>query len=232
MAKSRKAGARSRTSTRGAKAKTASRAASRGRSQTGRGQKQQSQSSSEADTTHRKGRGQTQTRGRTQSTNQKQSRSKGSELWDLSLVDPDNRRLVDFARRRAMLGEIETRTLSPAMLMDDWPGAGFKLAAIYRLLALRRLRPALFAEGSYEPLTVSGEDADRAIAFLRRHEGALLCVVAGRFPSRGGFAAASFAVELPDGLPREDWHDLLSDETLDATAGLGNLGVRVLSREL
>lgn len=156
----------------------------------------------------------------------------GSELWDLSLVDPDNRRPVDFARRRAMLGEIETRTLSPAMLMDDWPGAGFKLAAIYRLLALRRLRPALFAEGSYEPLAVSGEDADRAIAFLRRHEGALLCVVAGRFPSRGGFAAASFAVELPDGLPREDWHDLLSDETLDATAGLGNLGVRVLSREL
>jgi (1->4)-alpha-D-glucan 1-alpha-D-glucosylmutase len=89
----------------------------------------------------------------------------GTEFLDLSLVDPDNRRPVDFAARAAALAN------PPA-----------KLRLIVDLLALRRRHPALFAAGSYDPAHVSGEGA--IIAFERRHEGRILRVaVALREPT-------------------------------------------------
>ncbi len=89
----------------------------------------------------------------------------GTETADLSLVDPDNRRPVDYARLQASL-----KRETPA-----------KMALIQRLLVLRREHPAVFANGSYEPIAISGARADRAIAFRRVHDGVTVrCVVALR----------------------------------------------------
>jgi (1->4)-alpha-D-glucan 1-alpha-D-glucosylmutase len=78
----------------------------------------------------------------------------GAELPDLSLVDPDNRRPVDYALRERLLAD------------PDDP-AGEKLQLIARLLAVRRAHPALFADGDYVPLAVSGARSAHVLAFAR-----------------------------------------------------------------
>ncbi|WP_395014702.1 malto-oligosyltrehalose synthase [Dongia sp.] len=100
----------------------------------------------------------------------------GTEFWDFSLVDPDNRRPVDFAVRASGLAE----GADLALLLKEWRDGRIKQAVIARLLAFRRRHAALFAEGSYEPLAVSGERADRLIAFARRRSGEALIVVVPR----------------------------------------------------
>ncbi len=93
----------------------------------------------------------------------------GTEAIDLSLVDPDNRRPVDYARLQASL--------------DGEPPA--KMALIQRLLTLRRDHPALFATGGYEPIAVTGPRADQVIAFRRVGDRAVLrCVVTLRSAER------------------------------------------------
>jgi (1->4)-alpha-D-glucan 1-alpha-D-glucosylmutase len=102
----------------------------------------------------------------------------GTELWDFSLVDPDNRRPVDFALR--------ANSLSPDVspLAANWRDGRLKQALITRVLAVRRQNPELFTEGSYEPLGVSGEHADRIIAFARRAGSSAAITVAPRAASR------------------------------------------------
>ena len=85
----------------------------------------------------------------------------GSELWDFTLVDPDNRRPVDYGLRRKLLAEREAERDS----------GGVKLALIQRLLELRRQEPALFAFGDYRPIEVEGAEGADVIAFERRHGG-------------------------------------------------------------
>jgi (1->4)-alpha-D-glucan 1-alpha-D-glucosylmutase len=111
----------------------------------------------------------------------------GTELWDDSLVDPDNRRPVDFALRRGMLDELDARHDAPAI---DASGAA-KLWVVSRALRLRRDWPDLFA--GYAPLFATGPAAEHAIAF-----------------DRGG--AITVATRLPVGLQRAGgW----ADTTLD-----------------
>ena len=98
----------------------------------------------------------------------------GSELWDLSLVDPDNRRPVDFDRRRDLLARIDGGWLPE---LDDSGGA--KLLIVTRALRLRRDRPELF-RGSYESLPAQGPAADHLFAFARG--GGHLVAVATRLP--------------------------------------------------
>ena len=87
----------------------------------------------------------------------------GTELWDLSLVDPDNRRPVDYARRIAALRENRT----PAEMLTHWRDGEIKLFTVRTLLRFRREHAALFASGSHEPVSVSGPFADCCIAFER-----------------------------------------------------------------
>lgn len=97
----------------------------------------------------------------------------GTELWDHSLVDPDNRRPVDHAlRARALAG-----AAAAASLLADWPGGRIKLLVLARALAARRACPALFGEGAYLPLPAQGRHAGRVFAFLRRHAGSEALVV-------------------------------------------------------
>lgn len=102
----------------------------------------------------------------------------GTDLWDLSLVDPDNRGAVDFERRLAALRAKET----PNRLAAHWRDALVKQAVIQRALAVRQERPALFARGSYVPVTATGPMAAHVVAFIRSHGNSHCLVVVPRLP--------------------------------------------------
>jgi (1->4)-alpha-D-glucan 1-alpha-D-glucosylmutase len=107
----------------------------------------------------------------------------GSEFWDLSLVDPDNRRPVDFARRQKALSEIGGASARPhtdwRALAAGWSDGRIKLALTQRLLAIRNELPRVFLDGDYEPVEVAGADRDHVIAFTRRSgkSGAIVAVL-------------------------------------------------------
>jgi (1->4)-alpha-D-glucan 1-alpha-D-glucosylmutase len=111
----------------------------------------------------------------------------GTELWDLSLVDPDNRRPVDFARRASLLEDVERRfPLDDGLaervgeLVEALPDGRAKLYLIWRCLGLRGEHPDLFKAGEYLPLIVQGEGAQRLCAFARRTESQTLIAIAPR----------------------------------------------------
>ncbi|MGY3512461.1 malto-oligosyltrehalose synthase [Bradyrhizobium lupini] len=102
----------------------------------------------------------------------------GTEFWDLSLVDPDNRRPVDFSARHAALGTLDNPDWNH--LIKSWPDGQLKLAWTRHLLKLRNELPDVFARGDYQPLQVRGAHADHVVAFARRHGRAAAIVVVGR----------------------------------------------------
>jgi len=106
----------------------------------------------------------------------------GTETWDLSLVDPDNRRPVDFAAMQAALAAHAKPDW--ALLAATWTEGGIKLALTRRLLSLRNMLPALFANGTYEPIEVTGPDSNRIVAFLRSAGSDRVVVVAARHFAR------------------------------------------------
>jgi len=141
----------------------------------------------------------------------------GNEIWDFSLVDPDNRRPVDYARRKEMLRSLETA--SPAELLQQWPDGRIKLLITQRLLRFRREHPLLFQHGAYSPLTVTGTFAESCVAFAREHEGKWIAVIAPRLSSRIGFPPVGekwqdTAVELPPSLSREGARELFTSRDL------------------
>jgi len=111
----------------------------------------------------------------------------GTEFWDQSLVDPDNRRPVDFVERAAVLAS--TGKPDWASLVQNWPNGHVKLAWTRHLLRLRTELADVFTHGDYEPLEVSGPHRDHVIAFARRRgREAAIAVVAKSFAamSQGG----------------------------------------------
>jgi (1->4)-alpha-D-glucan 1-alpha-D-glucosylmutase len=133
----------------------------------------------------------------------------GSEAWDLSLVDPDNRRPVDFELRERWLAE----ALPPEGLLRDWRSGRIKQHVVARTLALRRQLPELFSQGDYLPLATQGTHAERVVAFLRRSPQATALVIVPRLiatllPDGDDLlpppaAWADTALELPDGWAAE-----------------------------
>lgn len=96
----------------------------------------------------------------------------GTELWDFSLVDPDNRRPVDFAQRAEWL--VET---PPTEFLPEWRNGRVKLTVVQRLLSLRAHLPQLLNEGAYVPLNVTGKHAAQVVAFARRHGNAWAVII-------------------------------------------------------
>jgi len=129
----------------------------------------------------------------------------GTEFWDFSLVDPDNRRPVDFSAR----AKAPADGADPALLLKDWQDGRIKQAVIARLLGFRRRHAALFAEGHYEPLAVSGEKAEHLIAFCRRHFGEALIVVVPRLTAGFETAVGGAWRETRIALPQAEATDLL-----------------------
>jgi (1->4)-alpha-D-glucan 1-alpha-D-glucosylmutase len=91
----------------------------------------------------------------------------GTEFWDLSLVDPDNRRPVDFSERATVLARVENPDWSG--LVQNYPDGHLKMAWTRHLLKLRTELADVFAHGDYQPLEVSGPQRDHFIGFARRH---------------------------------------------------------------
>jgi (1->4)-alpha-D-glucan 1-alpha-D-glucosylmutase len=123
----------------------------------------------------------------------------GNELWDFSLVDPDNRRPVDYARRRALLAEVEAMREpldeSLAALLQGLADGRAKLYVLWRLLQLRKMREALFRDGGYTAVRTSGALGRHLIAFARRHGGEAVVTVAPRLIGGLGLGTG----ELPCG---------------------------------
>src|SRR4029077_18396482 len=92
---------------------------------------------------------------------------RGTDVWDLSLADPDNRRTVDFSHRIDMLDGLK-RSADPTELLNSWEDGRLKLYVTWNLLNFRRAHAKLFLEGEYVPLKVTGSRADHVIAFCRR----------------------------------------------------------------
>jgi (1->4)-alpha-D-glucan 1-alpha-D-glucosylmutase len=131
----------------------------------------------------------------------------GSELWEQSLVDPDNRRPYDLDLRADLLAAARDGARFPLTSGEDDPG-GAKLLVTHRALTLRRDRPELFT--AYTPVSVSGPASAHALAFDRG--GAV--TVATRLPiglrRRGGWGDTE--LELPGGA----WRDVLTDRPTSA----------------
>jgi (1->4)-alpha-D-glucan 1-alpha-D-glucosylmutase len=100
----------------------------------------------------------------------------GAELWDFSLVDPDNRRPVDYEARAALLNQRDPRK-PVAKLLEAWHDGGIKQRIVHDLLRLRSRFPKLFSDGSYEPIEAVGPASDHVCAFIRRFEKWSLLVV-------------------------------------------------------
>ena len=100
----------------------------------------------------------------------------GTDLWDLSLVDPDNRRAVDFQQRRQLLDTCPDEQ----MLLQDWRSGAIKQALIARTLNLRAQHPQLFSHGSYIPLAVTGPRAGQILAFARQWQDQTAVIVVPR----------------------------------------------------
>jgi (1->4)-alpha-D-glucan 1-alpha-D-glucosylmutase len=165
----------------------------------------------------------------------------GTEFWDLSLVDPDNRRPVDFGSRM--------QAVSTDAHIDDlaknWEDGRIKQAVIQRSLAFRRASPALFSHGRYLPLAAEGPAAEHVIAFARVHGREAAITVVTRFatrllPTGGGIlipqaAWGSTRLCLPKKIgPR--FRDALTNEILSGEDGISlplalkNLPVALLTQ--
>ena len=149
----------------------------------------------------------------------------GTELWDLSLVDPDNRRPVDYGARRAAMARLDADGGGADGLLRDWRSGDAKLHVLRSLLRCRRDDPMLFRQGGYLPLDVEADEEGRIVAFARHREGAVIVAVVPRLvsslPDAGdalplGASWGERAVRLPDALRRRRFLNLFTREWLDA----------------
>lgn len=143
----------------------------------------------------------------------------GTELWDNSLVDPDNRRPVDYAHRKALLDSLPENA---ADLLADWTSGAIKLHLVRALLHHRRAYSDLFTVGAYLPLDPEGRRADHLIALARNDEtGNWLIACVPRLTVRlrtednpwplGEAVWGKTRLPLPDGAPTR-WRNLLTGE--------------------
>jgi (1->4)-alpha-D-glucan 1-alpha-D-glucosylmutase len=135
----------------------------------------------------------------------------GTELWDLSLVDPDSRRPVDFQARCRMLGELESirGPEEVAGLLERWEDGRIKMHVMVSALRLRRAHPDLFLRGEYIPLE---SDANgHVIAFARRWEGQVAIAVTGRSLAR---LDQSFWQGRSVRVPMAELRDVISGQVL------------------
>src|SRR6266404_4671666 len=137
----------------------------------------------------------------------------GTEIWDYSLVDPDNRRPVDYAQRREMLETLETA--KPDDLMHAWPDGRIKMFLTQRVLRFRREHADLFQRGEYLPLLAGGIFAECCVGFARYLADEWIAVIAPRLSSRLGFPPLGdlwkdTAIEFPENISLAQAHDLFS----------------------
>lgn len=137
----------------------------------------------------------------------------GCELWDLSLVDPDNRRPVDYAVRMRMLDNRET----PDQLWRTRHNGNIKLSLLHRLQIIRNRYNDVFADGEYIPVEISGTCKKHALAFIRRNRhSSILVVIPLNFAGIHTYAGGNE-------MPRPDWHDTALEISDGVTGGWEDL---------
>jgi (1->4)-alpha-D-glucan 1-alpha-D-glucosylmutase len=173
----------------------------------------------------------------------------GNETWDFSLVDPDNRRPVDYERRAAMLRELRGVSHGavprgaafavsfPRSLLDSLEDGRAKLYLISRVLEFRREHEALFREGEYLPARVSGAKASHVCAFVRRRNEQSALVIVPRLYLRllgdralhplGAEVWGDTRIELPARIARAPLRNLLNDTTVQVSEHEGKAVVAV-----
>jgi (1->4)-alpha-D-glucan 1-alpha-D-glucosylmutase len=144
----------------------------------------------------------------------------GSEIWDLSLVDPDNRRPVDYDLRRRLLADLE-KGISPEEILARMDEGLPKMWVIHQGLHLRRRRPEVFGgAGGYRCLLARGAKADHVVAFSRADEAV---TVVPRLVIRLGGDWGETALDLPEGRWR---NELTGEETGGGTCRVADLLAR------
>ena len=163
----------------------------------------------------------------------------GQELFDFSLVDPDNRRPVDFARAEKYLGELDPCEPSSALcheLLDHWTDGRLKLWTTHRALEARVAARDLFRHGDYTALTVEGERHEHVVAFARQHQGKTAIVAVPRltFTMLNGEPRMARAedwgatrIVAPEALARRQLKNALTGERVEVTGDY-----RVLCNEI
>jgi len=141
----------------------------------------------------------------------------GNEIWDFSLVDPDNRRPVDYKLRTEMLSCLSTKT--PEELLQNWADGRIKMFLTQRALHFRGEHVDLFRNGDYLPLPASGAFADCVIAFARKLDRRSVIVIVPRLSSRVGFPPIGdkwkdTSIELPEGFPLKRWRQIFTGHEL------------------
>jgi (1->4)-alpha-D-glucan 1-alpha-D-glucosylmutase len=167
----------------------------------------------------------------------------GAELWELNLVDPDNRRPVDFSLRRTLLAELREGIAAGDLgalartLMDRWEDGRIKLYTIHRALAYRRTHVELFREGRYVPLASGGRHAAHVCAYARQWQGEAAIVVVPRLAARltgnggrlplGNDVWGDTYVALPPSLAGTGYTHVYTGQTVAPGARDGEVGLAV-----
>ena len=157
----------------------------------------------------------------------------GAELWELSLVDPDNRRPVDYQKRREFLQDIKTRSSQNILqlieeLIATKENGKIKLFLTHQLLTARKKYSDIFQNGDYQEIEVSGKYQDNIVAFSRNYRDKTLVAIAPRFLT--GIIKPG---ELPLGmeiwqdtslkLAKKDWHNLIDAQTIAGETAVGKI---------
>jgi (1->4)-alpha-D-glucan 1-alpha-D-glucosylmutase len=164
----------------------------------------------------------------------------GCELWNLSLVDPDNRRAIDYEIRRRMLKRVKEESRSGKRewmrsLLQNWQDGSIKLAIIHLLLEFRKANQKLFEYGTYEPLNCYGKGSGKVCGFVRKNAAEVMVVIVS---TDARMQAASFGetrVQVNEAYAAANWCDLFTGRVLQAERGgfhlqevFGELPVAVL----
>jgi len=151
----------------------------------------------------------------------------GTEIWDFSLVDPDNRRPVDYILRRCLLAKLrpqgeESATALVERLMSDPTDGAIKLYVTSRALRFRRDHRNLFAQGRYMPVRPAGERSNHVIAFARKLGTESAIAVAGRFFLNLGDSWGDSVLLLPRELSGRSFQDVFTGRTVEVETHDGN----------
>jgi (1->4)-alpha-D-glucan 1-alpha-D-glucosylmutase len=150
----------------------------------------------------------------------------GTELFEFSLADPDNRRQVDYEHRRKMLAEMKRDSETQCVkayaksLSESTEDGRIKLYLIWKALGLRKQFPALFEKGSYLPLVTNGEHAHRCVAFARIHENRASITVVPRLAAEiigldsKPFGWGDTKIEIPELLQQRTFQNLFTSERI------------------
>lgn len=161
----------------------------------------------------------------------------GNELWSFALVDPDNRRAVDFSLRRELLRESSVNRIGWDQCVAAVEDGYAKFILTRKALELRRRYPALFRLGDYLPLEPRGPGAKYIVAFARIHQGKTICIAVTRWLARLPEITDPWPIPIkywentwlvmPPGDQPGHYCDVLSGDTIETVSGDGEMKLAV-----